>query len=99
MAQPFAVRSTPDPPSGDIDRWVVLTGVTWPQYEALLDLFGDDHSGVRVAYFKGLTDGGYERRDTSLFLLGLDFDRLASFVEMRSQTKAVRAFLDDLRRR
>lgn len=190
----------------DADQWVLLTGVTWKQYEGLLELFGDDQPGVRVAYLKGtleimspsrthehvksivgrlvetyalerdialnglgsttfrkeakergvepdecyvlgedyeakefpdiafevlitrrgldrlaiyeglgvpevwfwrrggfeiyrLTEAGYERRDTSEFLPGLDFGRLASFVEMRSHTQAVRAFLAELRGR
>lgn len=37
----------------DADQWVLLTGITWEQYERLLDLFGDDQPGVRVSYLKG----------------------------------------------
>ncbi|MBI2216220.1 MAG: Uma2 family endonuclease [Candidatus Rokubacteria bacterium] len=197
-------RDTTAAPADDVDRWVLLTGVTWQQYEALLELFGDDQPGARMAYLEGtleimspsrkhehvksivgrlveayaldrdislnglgsttfrkeakergvepdecyvlgddweakefpdiafeviitrrgldrlaiyeglgvpevwfwrrggfeiyrLTDAGYERRDASEFLPELDFARLASFVEMRSHTKAVRAFLAELR--
>jgi len=38
---------------GDVDQRVILTAVTWEQYEALLELFGDDQAGVRVAYLEG----------------------------------------------
>jgi Uma2 family endonuclease len=38
---------------GDVDQRVILMAVTWQQYEALLDLFGDDHPEVRVAYLEG----------------------------------------------
>ncbi len=37
----------------DVDQRVILTAVTWEQYEALLGLFGDDQAGVRVAYLEG----------------------------------------------
>ena len=37
----------------DVDQRVILTGVSWKQYEALLELFGDDQPGVRVAYLAG----------------------------------------------
>lgn len=189
----------------DADQWVLLTGVTWEQYEALLALFGDDPPGIRMAYLEGtleimspstrhervkkivarlveayalerdvplnglgsatfrkmakergvepdecyvfgeddddkefpdiafevvitsgginrlaiyeglgvpevwfwrrgafeiyrLTGTGYQRREASELLPGLDFARLLSFVESRNQTKAVRAFLAELRR-
>ena len=38
--------------SSDVDQRVILTGVTWKQYEALLEVFGDDHPGIRVAYLE-----------------------------------------------
>jgi Uma2 family endonuclease len=38
---------------GDVDQRVILTAVTWKQYESLLELFGDDHPGVRLAYLEG----------------------------------------------
>jgi Uma2 family endonuclease len=39
--------------SSDVDQRVILTGVTWKEYEALLEVFGDDHPGIRVAYLEG----------------------------------------------
>jgi Uma2 family endonuclease len=39
--------------SDEVDQRVILTGVAWTQYEALLNLFGDDQPGVRVAYLGG----------------------------------------------
>ena len=185
----------------DLDQRVVLTGVSWQQYEALVDLFGDDPPGIRMAYLEGaleimspsrkhettkkmvarlvelfalergialtglgsttfrraakergvepdecycvgeekelpdiavevvlgrwgvdrlsiyaglgvpevwlwrngafeihhLIPSGYERRERSVLLPGLDFARLAPLVEMPDQTQAVRAFRDALR--
>lgn len=46
------VDATETPPT-DLDQRVVLTGVTWEQYEALLELFGDDPPGIRMAYLEG----------------------------------------------
>src|SRR5262245_56102458 len=40
----------------DGDQIVVLSGVTWQQYETLLALFGDDHPGIRMAYLDGSLD-------------------------------------------
>ena len=37
----------------DLDQRIVLRGVTWEQYEALLALFGDDPPGIRMAYLEG----------------------------------------------
>jgi Uma2 family endonuclease len=37
----------------DVDERVILTGITWQQYEVLLALFGDDQPGIRVAYLEG----------------------------------------------
>lgn len=37
----------------DVDQRVILRGVTWEQYEGLLELFGDDQPGIRVAYLNG----------------------------------------------
>ena len=37
----------------DLDQRVVLRGVTWEQYEALLALFGDDPPGIRMFYLEG----------------------------------------------
>ena len=37
----------------DVDQRIVLRGVTWEQYEALLALFGDDPPGIRMAYLEG----------------------------------------------
>jgi Uma2 family endonuclease len=37
----------------DADQRVVLSGVTWAQYEALLAVFGDDQPGIRTAYLEG----------------------------------------------
>jgi Uma2 family endonuclease len=37
----------------DVDQRVILSGVTWKQYETLLELFADDQPGVRVAYLEG----------------------------------------------
>jgi Uma2 family endonuclease len=37
----------------ETDQVVVLCGVTWEQYEALLALFGDDFPGMRMAYLEG----------------------------------------------
>lgn len=44
-----------------------------------------------------LTARGYERRARSEFLPGLDFGRLARYVERPDQTRAVREFRDSLR--
>jgi len=41
------------PTPADVDQRVILTAVTWEQYEALLELFGDDQPGVRMAYLEG----------------------------------------------
>lgn len=49
----LADRDTADVPASDVDQRIVLTGVTWEQYEALLDLFGDDPPGIRMAYLEG----------------------------------------------
>ena len=43
----------PAPPSEDADQRVILYGVSWERYEALLTLLGDDFSGVRVTYLEG----------------------------------------------
>ena len=37
----------------DLDQRIVLRGVTWEQYEALLALFGDDPPGIRMSYLEG----------------------------------------------
>jgi Uma2 family endonuclease len=37
----------------DADERVVLQGVSWERYEALLALLGDDFPGVRVTYLEG----------------------------------------------
>jgi hypothetical protein len=37
----------------DVDQRVILSGVTWKQYETLLELFADDQPGFRVAYLEG----------------------------------------------
>lgn len=37
----------------DVDQRVILSGVTWAQYEGLLQLFEDDQPGIRVAYLEG----------------------------------------------
>lgn len=201
MADATVALPTTDP---DADQRVVICGVSWEQYEALLALFGDDFPGIRMAYLEGtleimspsrkheivktmlariveiyaverdiplngfgsttfrkkakergvepdecyvlgadedkefpdivfevvltsggidrlaiyeglvvpevwfwergrfalyrLTPGGYERRERSELLPGLDFALLATLVEQRDQTRAVRAFRDTLRR-
>lgn len=43
----------PTPPEGDVDERVVLRGVSWDRYEALLGFPGDDFPGVRVTYLEG----------------------------------------------
>lgn len=53
MDTSLADRDTADAPASDIDQRIVLTGVTWEQYEALVDLFGDDPPGIRMAYLEG----------------------------------------------
>jgi Uma2 family endonuclease len=40
------------PPAGTFDQRVILHGVTWEQYEAVLAMRGDG-SGVRIAYLEG----------------------------------------------
>lgn len=40
-------------PASDVDQRVLLTSVTWEQYEALINLFGDDPPGIRMAYLEG----------------------------------------------
>jgi Uma2 family endonuclease len=37
----------------DVDQRVILTCITWKQYQALLELFGDDRPGIRMAYLEG----------------------------------------------
>jgi Uma2 family endonuclease len=43
----------PAPAVGDADQRVILHGVSWERYEALLALLGDDFPGVRVTYLEG----------------------------------------------
>lgn len=50
--QPAALHQA-DAPDIDAEQRVVLNGVTWEQYEALLALFGDDQPGIRVSYLEG----------------------------------------------
>jgi Uma2 family endonuclease len=42
----------PPPPPGSFDQRVILHGVTWDQYEAVLAIRGDG-AGVRMAYLQG----------------------------------------------
>jgi Uma2 family endonuclease len=53
MAVQPAMPDLADAPEIDADQRVVLNGVTWEQYEALLALFGDDQPGIRVSYLEG----------------------------------------------
>jgi Uma2 family endonuclease len=46
----------------DVDQRVILTGITWKQYEALLAVFGDDQPGIRVAYLTGALEIGSPSR-------------------------------------
>jgi Uma2 family endonuclease len=43
----------PSPAEGDADERVVLRGVSWARYEALLGFLGDEFPGVRVTYLEG----------------------------------------------
>lgn len=49
MATPTASHEI----SPDLDQQIVLHGVSWEQYEALLSIFGDDPPGIRMAYLEG----------------------------------------------
>jgi Uma2 family endonuclease len=41
------------PPAGDADERVVLRGISWERYEALLGFLGDEFPSVRVTYLEG----------------------------------------------
>jgi Uma2 family endonuclease len=43
----------PTSPAEDVDERVVLRGISWDRYEALLGFLGDDFPGVRVTYLEG----------------------------------------------
>jgi Uma2 family endonuclease len=42
--------------SRDVDERIVLRGVSWDRYEALLSFLGDDFPGVRVTYLEGVLE-------------------------------------------
>lgn len=41
------------PAADDVDERVILRGVSWERYEALLSFLGDDFPGLRVTYVEG----------------------------------------------
>jgi Uma2 family endonuclease len=43
----------PSPAEGDADERVVLRGISWARYGALLGFLGDEFPGVRVTYLEG----------------------------------------------
>lgn len=49
MATPTASHEI----SPDLDQRIVLHGVSWEQYEALLSVFGDGPPRIRIAYLEG----------------------------------------------
>jgi Uma2 family endonuclease len=50
LSLPLALHG---PSVEDADQRVILYGISWERYEALLALFGDDFPGVRVTYLEG----------------------------------------------
>jgi Uma2 family endonuclease len=52
MGAPAPVSIGPPPDASSVDQCIVLRGVSWEHYEALLAIRGDD-AGPRMTYFRG----------------------------------------------
>jgi hypothetical protein len=79
---------------------LILTDVTWEEYESLVDDLGD-HSSVRLLYDHHLKDDGYVEAPGSLAFPSLTADVLTEFLEQsktRGQTAALRSFRQWARR-
>lgn len=50
---PLPLPPPDGPAGGDADGRVILHGVSWERYEALLGVLGDDFPGLRVTYLEG----------------------------------------------
>ncbi|NJK62997.1 MAG: Uma2 family endonuclease [Synechococcaceae cyanobacterium SM2_3_1] len=70
-----------DPKASTQSSSFVLDNVTWDQYEALLNLFGDDQPGLRMNYLNGTLE---------LWMPGREHERLK-----KTLTRLIEAFAEE----